>query len=247
MKALWKLTLVDVKLYLREPTAAFFTIAFAPMMLLLFGSIYGNKPDPMFGGKGTMDVSVPAYIGIIIVTVGLMSIPIGTATAREKLILRRYQATPLRPWVYIAADIVSNYVMTLAGTVLLVVLGKAIYHVRFDGSWPIVFVAFTLSTLAFFALGYTVGGLSPTVRTAQTVGMVLAFPMMFLSGAAIPLEILPSTIRSVANFLPLTHVVTLTRGLWVGDAWSQHMTETVVLIATLIAGALISAETFRWE
>jgi len=247
MRALWKLTFTQAKLYLREPTGTFFTIAFAPMMLLLFGAIYGNDPDPLFGGRGPMDVSVPAYIGIIIVTVGLMSIPIGTAMARERKILRRYRVTPLRPWAYIIADIVGNYVVTLAGVVLLVVLGKAIYHIRFDGDWPVVFLAFTFSSLAFFALGYLVGSLSPTARTAQAVGMALMFPMMFLSGAALPLEILPGTIRKVANFLPLTHVVTLIRGLWAGDAWGQHMTDTAVLLATLVIGALISAKAFRWE
>ncbi len=247
MKALWKLIVVNVKLYLREPSAAFFTIAFAPMMLLLFGSIYGNDPVPMFGGRGTMDISVPAYIGIIIVTVGLISIPVGTAEARDKQILRRYRVTPLRPWTYIAADILGNYLMTLTGVVLLVVLGKAIYHVRFDGSWPVVFLAFTFSALAFFALGYLVGSLAPTARTSQAVGMALAFPMMFLSGAAIPLEVLPHSVRRVADFIPLTHVVTLMRGLWAGGTWGQHMTDTIVLLATLVIGAAISAKAFRWE
>ncbi len=247
MKALWKLIVVNVKLYLREPTGTFFTIAFAPMMLLLFGAIYGNNPNPLFGGLGTMDVSVPAYIGIIVVTVGLIGIPTGAAEMREKQILRRYRATPLRPWVYVVADIAGNYVMTLIGVVILAILGEVIYHVRFEGSWPVLFIAFTFGSLAIFALGYLVAGLSPTARTSQAVGMALAFPMMFLSGSAIPLEVLPSSIRKVANFIPLTHLVTLMRGLWVGDSWGQHMTETAVLLATLIIGTAIAAKTFRWE
>jgi len=76
---------------------------------------------------------------------------------------------------------------------------------------------------------------------------LLAFPMMFLSGSAIPLEVLPHTVRRVAEFIPLTHVVTLMRGLWAGDAWGQHVTETIVLLATLVIGAAVSAKAFRWE
>ena len=51
MKSLLKLTWMEVKLFLREPIGAFFTLVFPLMMLFLFGSIYGNTPTPMFGGQ----------------------------------------------------------------------------------------------------------------------------------------------------------------------------------------------------
>ena len=247
MKTFWNLTVADVKLYLREPVAAFFTIAYAPMMLVLFGMIYGNEPESIFGGLGTIDISVPSYIGLIIVTVGLISVPIATATSRDKGILRRFRATPLRPEIYLASDVIGNYLMTLLGILLLVVTGRLAYHVRFSGHWLSVFLGFTLSALAFYGLGYLLAALAPTARIAQTVGMVLAFPMMFISGATIPLEVLPRNLRQVANFIPLTHVVTLLRGLWFGDPWSAHLTEVAVLGGTLVVSAFLAARLFRWE
>lgn len=60
MHGFWKLTWTGIKLFLREPMAAFFTLAFPPMMLFVFGSVYGNKPSPFFGGYGSVDGSVPA-------------------------------------------------------------------------------------------------------------------------------------------------------------------------------------------
>jgi ABC-2 type transport system permease protein len=77
--------------------------------------------------------------------------------------------------------------------------------------------------------------------------MVIFYPMLFLSGAGMPLELLPDGVRKFSNFLPLTHVVTLLRGLWTGDAWNQHITEVIVLVSLLVVGVLISAKTFRWE
>lgn len=247
MRALWKLTLVGVKLYLREPVAAFFTIVYAPMMLILFGSIYGNTPSPLFGGRGVIDISVPAYIGLIIVTVGLMSVPIGVASRREAGVLRRYQATPLRPVIYLTADVLVYFGMTLLGVMFLILTGKIGYNVHFEGNGVSVLAAFSLGALSFFAFGFLIAGLAPTARIAQTVGMVIAFPMMFLSGATIPLEVLPATVREVARFIPLTYVVTLLRGLWIGEAWSKHLTEVVVLVGLLVVGTAISAKTFRWE
>ncbi|NTW12837.1 MAG: ABC transporter permease, partial [Anaerolineales bacterium] len=51
----------------------------------------------------------------------------------------------------------------------------------------------------------------------------------------------------VSTFLPLTYVVNLLRGLWIGEAWSQHITEVIVLVVMLVVGVLISAKMFRWE
>jgi ABC-2 type transport system permease protein len=247
MRAFWKLTLTQAKLYLREPIAAFFTIVYAPMMLVLFGTIYGNEPMPMFGGRGTVDVSVPAYIGLIILSVGLMGLPIATATSRETGVLRRYRATPLRPATYLAADVLVYFCMTLLGVLLLILVGKIGYRVRFDGHVLSLLASFSLGALSFFAFGFLIAGLSPTARIAQTVGMVIAFPMMFVSGATIPLEVLPEGVRRAARFIPLTHVVTLLRGVWAGEVWGEHLTEVIVLLGVLVVGAIVSAKTFRWE
>jgi ABC-2 type transport system permease protein len=77
--------------------------------------------------------------------------------------------------------------------------------------------------------------------------MVLLYPMLFLSGAGFPRELLPEGIRKISMFLPLTYVVNLLRGLWIGEAWSAHLTEVAVLVGLLVVGVLISARTFRWE
>jgi ABC-2 type transport system permease protein len=247
MRGLGKLVLMQIKLYLREPAATFFTVIFAPMLLVLFGAIYGNKPDPFFGGRGTIDISVPSYIALIIISVGFMGIPIATAANREAGVLRRFRTTPLRPAAYILANIAAYYLMTLAGVIVLVIVGKAGYGMRFSGNVLSCWLGFTFSAMAFFAIGYLVAGLAPTARIAQAVGMILAFPMMFLGGATIPMEVLPQSVRNFGRFIPSTHVVTLMRGLWAGDSWAKHLTEAAVLGGVLILGMFLAARTFRWE
>lgn len=244
MRAFGKLTWIQAKLYLREPIATFFTIIYAPLVLVLFGTIYGNEPQALFGGRGIVDVAVPAYIALIIVSVGMMSVPIHTATNREQGVLRRYRATPLRPVTYLVADVLAYYIMALLGVLLFFLVGKLAYSVRFSGNAFAVFAGFSLGALSHFGLGFLIASLAPTARLAQTVGMVLAFPMMFLSGASIPLEILPSGVRNAVQFIPLTHVVTLLRGLWIGEGWSEHLTEVGVL---LVVSTVIASRIFRWE
>jgi len=247
MRGLLPMMGVQAKLYLREPMATFFTIAFAPLMLVLFGLIYGNEPDPALGGQGAMDVTVPAYIALVIVSVGLIAIPIQTSTYRELGILRRYRVTPMRPLTFLIADVAAYYLMTLTGTVLLIAVGMTAFGVQLEGSLPAVLAGFTLSALAFFALGYLVASLAPSARVAQTVGMVLAYPMMFLSGASLPLELLPPGLRTVADFIPLTYVVKLMRGLWFGEPWSALRFDVVVLTVILVAATALAARFFRWQ
>lgn len=247
MKSLLRMTWMEAKLFLREPVGAFFTLVFPLMMLFLFGSIYGNEPTPIFGGRGTIDVSVPAYTAMIIATTGLVGFTITMATYREKGILRRLRTTPISPLVVLAAQVIVLFLMTALGMILLVVAGKLVYHMHFDGNAISMFAGFTLSSLSFFSIGFVLAGLMPTARTAQVVGMVLLYPMLFLSGAGFPQELLPEAIKKVSNFLPLTYVVNLLRGLWIGEAWSQHVTDVIVLAAILVAGVLISVKLFRWE
>jgi ABC-2 type transport system permease protein len=247
MKSLLKMTWMETKLFLREPIGAFFTLVFPLMMLFLFGSIYGNEPSQYFNGYGSMDVSVPAYTAMIIGTSGLMSITITMAAYRENGILRRLRATPISPLVVLAAQVIVVFAMTCLGMVLLIVAGKLVYHVRFEGSALSVLAGFVLSSLSFFGLGFILAGIMPTARTAQVVGMVLLYPMLFLSGAGFPRELLPEAIKKVSTFLPLTYVVNLLRGLWIGEAWSNHLLNVGVLTGILIIGVIISAITFRWE
>lgn len=247
MKSLLKMTWMEAKLFLREPVGAFFTLVFPLMMLLLFGSIYGNEPTSMFGGYGTIDISVPAYTAMIVATTGLMGLTITMAAYRENGILRRLRTTPVSPLAILAAQVIVLFLMTSLGMVLLIIAGKLIYHMRFEGNALNVLVGFTLSSLSFFAIGFVLAGLMPTARTAQVVGMVLLYPMLFLSGAGFPRELLPETIKKVSTFLPLTYVVNLLRGLWIGEAWGGHYLDVAVLSGTLILGVVTATFIFRWE
>ncbi|MBA4384509.1 MAG: ABC transporter permease [Anaerolinea sp.] len=247
MKSLLKLTWMETKLFFREPIGAFFTLVFPLMMLFLFGSIYGNTPNAHFNGRGTIDISIPAYTAMIIATSGLMSITITMAAYRENGVLRRFKTTPVSPLVILVAQVIVVFAMTLLGMFLLIIAGKLVYHVKFEGNWLSVLGGFILCSLSFFSLGFILAGLMSSARTAQIVGMVLLYPMLFLSGAGFPRELLPAAIIKISAFLPLTYVVNLLRGLWVGEAWSAHLLDVGVLVGMLILGVIISTKTFRWE
>jgi ABC-2 type transport system permease protein len=247
MRGFLKLTWIECKLYFRFPVGAIFTLALPLVVLILLGSIFGNTPSPMYGGYGSVDVSVPAYSAMVIAISAFISLPINLANYRERGVLRRFRATPVSPIIILGAQLVMQFIMTLLGMLLLVVAGRLIFGLRFAGNVLSVLVAFLLGSLSFFSVGMVLAGLLPNVRVASVVGNVLLQPMIYLSGATIPLEVMSPGMRDFIRFIPLTHVVTLLKGLWIGDHWSQHLTEVIVLAAILVIAGTVAAKVFRWE
>jgi ABC-2 type transport system permease protein len=242
-----KLTLVQAKLYLREPMAAFFTLLFGPSLLILLGFIFRNVPDPMYAGLGYLDMAVPAYMAMILSIVGLTAVPISGAIRREAGVLRRFSATPLRPLTYFLTDILVPFVMTLLGILLLVLVGMVLFNVPFDGNLFSLLAGISLGAFAFFALGYALVGLVPSARAVVLIGNVVLYPLVIFSGAVVPLEIMPDIVRSISRYLPLTHLVALLRGLWSGKGWGGLLTEAAVLAGVGIVSTLVVVRTFRWE
>lgn len=173
--------------------------------------------------KTKANVSIPAYMALIIATIGLMSIPISVAADREKRALRRLRATPVRPQAILIAWVVVYFLVALVGAVLLVVSGKVVCGLRFEGNPLSVFPAFVLSTPSLAAFGFAIASLAQTGRTADIIGIVLFFSIVFLSGATIPWQEPPEGVRMMGHALPLTYVVRLLQGLWFAGAWSGHL------------------------
>jgi ABC-2 type transport system permease protein len=242
-----KLTWIETKLFVREPIALFFTLVYATLLLLVFGSMFGNTPELVYAGHGNIDASVPDYMAVVISFNALFSLVITVVGYRERGVLRRFQATPIRPEALLVSQLIVNFLMTALGALLLIVVGKAVFGLHFFGNPLSVLAAFVLCTLSLFALGLLLASLAPSVRIAMIVGLVLVIFMFFLSGATFPMYFFPPALKQIAEFLPLTHAVSLLQGLWFGDAWGAHLTDVLVLAACLVVGAVVSARVFRWR
>ena len=245
MKPFLKLTYIELKLQLREPVALFFTLAFPVMLMALLGVIFGNDAQGSFGGYGQVDLSVPGYIGMIIGTIGLLGIPITLSNYRDQGILRRLRATPVQSGSILWAQVATQVVMAAIGVILLFIVGFTFFDLRIPGGSLAIIPAILLSAFSFFAVGFVLAGVMPTARTAQAVGMAILYPMLFLSGAAMPRFIMPESVQQIAALLPLTHVVILIEDLWLKGTW--NMVSLAAVSALLLLGLILSRFTFRWE
>ena len=247
MKSFLKLSVIELKLFLREPAALFFTLIFPIILLVVFGSIYGNEPSDFFGGYGYVDTICPAFIGLVIAMTGFTSIPGVVASYRERGILKSLKASPVKAPTVLASWVVVYALVSIFGAGLMLLAGKIVFGLRFSGKWYLVVLFSVLSMVSTFSLGFIIASLAPTVRTAETTGMAIYFPMIFLSGATIPIQIFPDGLKAFARVLPMTHIVELLQGVWFGERISDHLINIAVIAGLAVIGVIVSAITFRWE
>ncbi|MBA3414116.1 MAG: ABC transporter permease [Chloroflexia bacterium] len=245
MGALGMMVWTELKLLLREPAAVFFTLAFPLLILFIFGGIFGNEPSPRLGGRGSVDVSVPGYAAQVIGTATLIGLPITLAAYRQAGVLRRLRATPVPPIVVLGAHVAVTLLATLVGVGLLVIAARLVYGLAWPAAPGGVALALILATLSLSAVGFAIGGALPTARTAQAVGSAIFFPQLFLSGAAIPRELMTGPIREIADALPLTQVVILVGDLWTEGTWSGGA--LVAIVVMLGVSLAVAGRTFRWD
>jgi ABC-2 type transport system permease protein len=246
MNALLKLTFVDLKLYLRNYIATFFTLVFPVLMLLIFGSINGNKPAAIFGGYGSMDITVPGYIAALVIgTTAFMSLPMDLSMQRQLGVLRRMKATPLGAARLLGSKLVTNLLVSLVGMGLLVLTGILAYGIVLPANWFSLLLGILLCSLSMYALGFALVSLVRTANAVRAVSFIVFYPMMFLSGGTLPSQFLPDAVNQAAKALPMTYSVNLLHDLWFGKGWDPLT--VLALVGFMLLGVLLSLRFFKWE
>ncbi|MGC4020280.1 MAG: ABC transporter permease [Muricomes sp.] len=232
---------------MREYVSVFFTVMFCPLMLLIFGSVYGNEPSSMFNGLGTIDISIPAFTGLIFCGNGIISFPIAVAASRDQGELRRYKMTPMSPVVYLIAEMNAYMLLSIVGVLIMVIMGRVLYDAAFQGNVFVVSLGIVLSEVSLFSCGMLVASVSKNGKMAQALGMLVGFPMMFLSGASMPIETLPDKLVNLVKFLPSYHQVKMIRAMWAGEQFAGYRNNAVYLVFTFIVCCAASVKLFKWE
>src|SRR4051794_8935135 len=190
---------------------------------------------------------VPSILAMALMQLGIFaSIPL--VQQREKLILKRLQATPLPRWTLVVSNIAVRLVIAAVQTALIVAIGIALLGVQLTGDWPEIILVVALGAVTFVSIGYVIASFAKTEEAANGMTSIVQFPLMFLSGIFFPLEIMPSWLRSIATFMPLTYLGDALRQVMVGGVPFVPLgVDVAILGGWLIACFAISARFFRWQ
>ncbi|GAB4586923.1 ABC transporter permease [Nocardia sp. IFM 10818] len=242
MRALREITWVELKLFGREPITVVFVLVLPLIMLYILNGLFGNQPNPdVYEGVGAVDFYAPAYVALVVATVGVLSVPVHLAGYRERGILLRFRASALTPTTLIGAHVIIAVVTGAVGAILLTALSTVGYHGALPHDWLGVLAGFVLITVAFAVLGACVGVMLPTARAAQGLGVLMFFVFLLLGGAGPPREVMPGAMSGLSEIIPLTYAGAVLRGPWLGRGWDA----TAVLVMSGLLGVGLALTWWR--
>ncbi|HLM29598.1 MAG TPA: ABC transporter permease [Acidimicrobiales bacterium] len=244
MRSLWRLAVTEMKLFVREPMVLTFVFAFPVLTVLILGGVF-DEDDPNFEGALPSDFYVAAYIGVVIAAIGLVMLPVHLASYRERGVLRRFEVSRYPRWALPAAWILVAMVIAAVAVAVLLVAGHLVYGLPEPDDLLGVAVGTLLGTFAFVSIGIALGMAMPSARSAQGLGMLLFFPFFLLGGAGPPPDAMGDPMSSIANVIPLTHVVRSIQEPWLDlGTPSGHLAVLVGLALLATAGwVALSART----
>jgi ABC-2 type transport system permease protein len=243
LHGLWKLTWIEIKIFLREPMGAIGSIVIPVVIFLVLGRVFGRGVTaPSAGARSFVLVGVPVLASLLIAVSAVLSLVTIISIYREGGILKRLRATPLRPQTILAAHVIVKLILTAATLLLMMLAGKRYYPVGVHAPLFKFTIALAISTCSILSMG-----LVPTARFAQPIGAVILYPMFGVSGLFVPVAALPPVAQAVSRVLPLTYAVRLLQGIWTGGAWSAHIGDIAALAVGFVVCTAVSAKVFRWE
>lgn len=249
MRGLLQLTWLEIKIFLREPLGAIGTLVMPVAVFLLVGRAMnrgGAGPRTPSGTEFLMS-GLPVMASVFMAIGAVMSLVTIISIYREGGILKRLRATPLRPHTILSAQVLVRLLFTALSLALMVLAGRRFYPAGLNAPVVSFAIALLFSTLSILSIGFIIASLVRTARFAQPVSAMIFYPMIGLSGLFVPIDALPSGLQWVAKMLPMTYIVSLLRGIWIGEPWSAHLGDLAALAIAGVVCTALSSRVFRWE
>ena len=228
--------------YLRSRTAVYWTLAFPLFFLLIFGFAFGRGRPEVF------NVLMPGLFTITVISGSLFGVSLRMVTERENGVLRRHRLTPVQPLSIVLAHGAMGLTTLLASLLLQAIVARFLFGFRIAGSIPALLMVLVLGGLAMIPIGMVVGSVARDSKVAPAMTNFLFFPLMFLSGAAIPFSLLPEWLQRVGRLLPTTYLVVSLQGVIVRGVGVLNLgVPVIMLLATAAIGVGVNGLLFRWE
>jgi ABC-2 type transport system permease protein len=238
---LWRQLRFERRLFWRNPSAAFFNFLLPLLFLFLVASVYAGDDEQL-------DVLVPGIAGMAIMATTFSALAFNVTFLREQGILKRMRGTPVPAPAYLGGLLGSAVLNAVLQVLLVVAIGNLVYGV----SWPedpLALAVFTAAgVVAFAALGIAFSHAIPNFDAAAAYVNVVFLPLIFISGVFYSAESLPPVLESVAEALPLKHVIDGLYGAMVsGEGLADNIVALCVVGGWAAAGLVLATRFFRWE
>ncbi len=199
-------------------------------------------------GSRYIDFLIPGLLGMNLMGTGIWSLAFSITTARQKQLLKRLIATPMRRSHYLLAQILGRLVFLVPELIVLVGVGWLAFGVAVHGSLGLLAITSLLGAVTFCGLGLLVASRVRTIEGASGLANFVMLPMWLVSGVFFSSERFPDRLQPLIRALPLTALIDALRGIMnEGRPLSGVGTQLLILSAWGILSFLLALRIFRWR
>ncbi len=239
------------KAFRRNPAAAFFTLVFPLMFLVIFSVIFGNNQMTVARGV-TVSVAtfyVPAIATFSVITACYTNIAMGLAFSRDAGVLKRTRGSPLPAWAFLFGRIVHSVLIALLLVAICAAFGAIFYHATLPTrTLPAFLLTLVVGAAAFCALGIAMTAAIPNADSSPAIVNASILPLLFISNVFIPLQNPPAWLDFISKVFPVRHFADGLVGSFFALTGSGLQGNDLLMVAAWgLAGLLISLRFFSWE
>ncbi|WP_369237466.1 ABC transporter permease [Streptomyces sp. R21] len=213
----WVLTLRNLQRMSRNPELLVYTALQPVMLVLLFTYVFGGAiAVPV--GTSYRELIVP---GIMVQTLAFAAgtTSVGIADDLAKGLIDRFRSLPIARAAVLTGRTTAGLIQNSLVVCALAACGLAVGWRVHTGPFRTL-AAFALVLLFAYAMSWIGALLGLSVsspETANTAGFIWIFPLTFLSNVFVPTHTLPSWLRPVAEWNPLSATAQAVRHLFGND------------------------------
>ena len=206
-----------------------------------------SSETAMEPGSRYIDFLIPGLLGMNLMNSGMWGIGFALVDMRQRKLLKRYLATPMRRSDFLLALSSSRLVLMLIEVVLLLGLGMLVFHMRVLGSLLTIVLIGAVGALSFGGLGLLTASRARKIETVSGLINVVMLPMWVFSGVFFSYERFPAMLLPYIKALPLTALNDALRAtILEGAPLAAQGTRLAVMAIWGGVSFLLALKWFRW-
>lgn len=195
-----------------------------------------------------VDWVAPGVLGMNMMFACLFGIGYVIVRYRKNGYLKRLNATPLRAFEFLLAQLLSRLALILVVNVLVFGACRLLLGLRMEGSYLDLLVVVTLGAFSMIAMGLVVSARLASEELAGGILNVISTPMMVVCGVFFSMDGAPRALQIAADFFPLTHLLNAARSIMLDGAGLAQLGYPLGMMALMSAVFLgLGAMLFKWR
>jgi ABC-2 type transport system permease protein len=198
-------------------------------------------------GSRYIDFLIPGLLGMNLMNSGMWGIGFALVDMRQRKLLKRFVATPMRRSDFLMALASSRLILMVIEVGLLLGFGILMFHMRVLGSFLSIVLIGAIGAIAFGGLGLLTASRAQKIESVSGLINIVMMPMWILSGVFFSYERFPAVVQPFIKALPLTALNDALRAVILqGSTLVSQSGRIAILVVWGGVSFVLALRWFRW-